>query len=414
MKRFFLFFLFVSLILFSCSLPLLKKHKEKDRIYISDIINILTKFGFFENKEQLIDETIVFYTMDTTNQILVPSVPVQIISEKDTSIVVSDSSARLYFKLKPEYFKQNTYLKSVDPGHFVFFTFNASGYRDTVATPSIVKLKDYHPIYDNGVVVFSSNKRNQLARDYLYFLKKQYNSLKNLFGFSPMNWGLVLAEEKNPIHFFEPLYLHNDTLYSIFAYSISSDSLSHILLVNIHEWCETILKEKLNTTDPYIRWFRDGIPEFSRYQFLKELSLSERKKFGFQKEAKQELLKYYHFLQSRFSSKKEIPFDLTKWPLASINRVYKKEDMLGYPLSLYFWIKIQEKYGTELITQFIQRAIQTKQAKHEDYIQLLSELTGENIKEKLRNFQTADILSTINKVAQQLNIALEEKLSRGN
>lgn len=408
MKRLFFYSLIFMFSLNNCSTLLLKKHEDKGRVYISTITDFLTKFGFFDSKSQLLDETIVVYTLDSSTNKPAPNIPVEIVQNKDTIVVTSDSSARVYFKLSKNYLGQRTYLKAQNPAYFVFFTFNASGYRDEPGNPSIVRLRDYHPLLADSLVVFYPDEQEHLAQIYLRYLKIQSSVLKSLLGFTPRNWGLLLTEKKWPIHFFEPIYLHGEKNYHIFAYSLLSDSLSSILLTNVHEWCESEIKDSLNTSDPNVRWIQDGISEFSRLLFALHLPLEERKQTGVQAEIKQELLKYYTYISKKHKKDKYIIFDLKHWELASLKKVYSDADKLGYPLSLYFWLKITEKHGNNIIVNFLRQVAQIPDAKNEDYINLLRALTGEDIRSKLSHFETDKILRTLESEARKLGIHLAE------
>lgn len=393
-------------------IPFLKRNLPTDRTYFSQIIDLIMWGGFFEKKHQLIGHTIVFYTVDSLRT-LVPQAPVLMVLNGDSTVVVSDSSAKIYVRISEKHWKKNGFLKAQAPDIYVHFLFTASGYRNEKSEPSVVSLQNYQPLFGDDIAVFHAPDQQPRGQKYLDYLNIQRQSLKKMLGVSPSPLGIVLAVEQKPIHFFEPFYLKNNSQYRLFAYSITSDSLPYILLTNMHEWCEAEVAKLLKTDDPYVRWIQDGISELSRLVFAWEIPMEERKGLGLQEELRQEVFKYYDFIQSESRKRTSLEFDLTQWPMAHHRKkVWGKEDMLGYPLSFYFWLRIHEKYNLSVISNFLQQASQMPEGKNQDYIRLLSELTDEDIKPRLSNFPIAEILQTLEQQAERLGIELADDNER--
>lgn len=393
-------------------IPLLKRDLPTDRTYFSQIIDLIMWGGFFEKKHQLIGHTIVFYTVDSLRN-LVPHAPVLMVLNGDSTVVVSDSSAKIYVRISEKHWKKNGFLKAQAPDISVHFLCTASGYRNEKSEPSVVSLQNYQPLFRDNIAVFHAPGQQLLGQKYLNYLNIQRQSLQKMLGVSPTPFGIVLAVEQKPIHFFEPLYLKNNNQYRLFAYSTSSDSFPNLLLTNMHEWCEAEAAKLLKTDDPCVRWIQDGISELSRLVFAWEIPMEERERLGLQEELRQEVFKYYDFIHSESRKRTSLEFDLTQWTMAHYRKkVWGKEDMLGYPLSLYFWLRIHEKYNLSVISDFFQQASQMPDGKNQDYIRLLSGLTGEDIKHKLSNFPIADILQTLEQQAERLGIELTDNNER--
>ena len=309
---------------------------------------------------------------------------------------------------------EDSYIISENPDYNFGFSFNASGDRNINEKVNVVMLDslNYIPTTRNTLIFLPDTSyidQYMKLSDIEFLLDIQYKIIKDMLHIEPKRWGIVLSLKKQPIHFYEPLYFYNGNWHHLFAYSLKTDSLSNILLINMHEWTEFSIVQYLKSKDKNIHLLQDGLAELSLILFAENLNLEEREKYSIQTELKNKLNKYFIYIKNlKEKGENNIEFDLTKWKLASANKVYSNKDMLGYPLSLYFWLSIREEYGLQIISEFFTKAKKIENAQQEDYIKILSQINGKDIKPQLSFFNIKSILNDINLYSHNLQIPLDE------
>ena len=167
-------------------------------------------------------------------------------------------------------------------------------------------------------------------------------------------------------------YLINEEA-SIFSIDELSDK---NLLVVMHELSETYVCDSLNMYKKgtkYSRWIGDGIAELMRYEVFKlqneDRSFFEEKLLWGIINSKSSQLDHY------IEAGEVQEFDLKKWEAGNIEQKYELPQKEIYIFSMYFWYKLNSKYGKGIISEFIEEGTKLKQSTDEELIEILSEIT---------------------------------------
>lgn len=411
-----LFYAIFLIFIVSCSFKKQFKSTKSigNKIYPIEFANFIEKLGFYSNLKEMYGSVISFYLQDSSGN---PACFEKCFLYQKGIIVKdlkTDNSGILRIRLSNDVLNEDSYIISENPDYNFNFSFNASGDRENNRKVNVIMLDslNFIPTAKNTLIFLpdtSNIDQYMKLSDIKFLLDIQYKIIKDMLHVEPKRWGIALSLKEEPIHFYEPLYFYNGNWHHLFAYSLKTDSLSNILLTNMHEWTELSIVPHLKSKDQNIRWLQDGIAELSLILFAENLTLEEREKYYIQTELKNKLNKYFIYIKNlEEKGGNNIDFDLTKWKLASANKVYSNKDMLGYPLSLYFWLSIREEYGLQTVSEFFTKAKKIENARQEDYIKILSKITGKDIKPQLSFFNIKSILNDINLCSHNLQISLDE------
>lgn len=168
--------------------------------------------------------------------------------------------------------------------------------------------------------------------------------------------------------------------------------------VMTHEAVETAIAPLLYL-DAGTRWIGDGLAEYSAYTICKELSPSVISK------RLDGLIK----LLSQLLESGQTTYNFIKdFPVRIFTRTLDNDlDLAGYGVSLGFWLDIANRYGEETIHRFWTKISARKPwcialglicfegRNAQDAARLLSELTGEDIWQKLQNMDLQEVLRTL-------------------
>ncbi|MCK4665447.1 hypothetical protein KAU33_01775, partial [Candidatus Dependentiae bacterium] len=212
----------------------------------------------------------------------------------------------------------------------------------------------------------------------LEFISKEFN-----YKFNIMNNYLVF-EGLNK-HF---IWLNRNQSYVFINFSEED------YLTQIHEIVEGEILSKSNfyKNDKYTRWIGDGIAEYARYKCFKKLHPNKdffiiKKFFGLIK------MKKIAIWEIRDNKKY---FDLRKF------KVYETMDEVEgityfemYVISMYFWYKITNKCGDQIIGKFLNEASKLDKLTNKELVPLLSEITGMDIDKEL-NVNLEEVVEFVN------------------
>lgn len=145
---------------------------------------------------------------------------------------------------------------------------------------------------------------------------------------------------------------------------------------------------------PEMRWIGDGIAEYVAYKISGELAPGDRtyKLSGYPwsiKKLLEEGKKRYN-LPKEFIARvyKVLPGEELEELMESARERRRKKlhvEVAGYPISFYIWYKVTEKAGDGVIKEFLQKMKKIEEPSNEEYMDLLSELTGMDIKDMVTN-----------------------------
>ncbi len=154
--------------------------------------------------------------------------------------------------------------------------------------------------------------------------------------------------------------------------------------VLIHELAEgTILFHRLRPYDPYFRWFSDGFANAIAIHLL-------RKHFG-EEPAKEFVRGFDHTKYSDIEKEINLYYWMgadfcIKTPLESQDRLQSAR----YAYATFETQRLIEKHGIECVARILDRACKKRINNSRNLVTAVKEVTGEDIKKRLRRYQTFD------------------------
>jgi len=248
----------------------------------------------------------------------------------------------------------------------------------------IIDTKEYQKISNPPVIVYySKDYEKYLAEALLDTLLKCEELIKKLTGESVEKWGSILIEKKLLGKIF-PLIKGAGTILPIpYEKSLKDSSslkwLPFTIYLLVHERTESPIAHIFYPHSSEARWIGDGIAEYVSYKVCKKfvpiacVGVIMGRIEQIRKSLKK--IKNYNLLQE-----------------FTVDKGLAKGTEIGYPISFYIWYKVTEKAGDGVIKEFISKAKELENPTNEDYMNLLSKLTGLNIKEMVTNVDLTEVL----------------------
>ena len=287
-----------------------------------------------------------------------------------------------YF-LSPQIIPQEIYIKE---------TWTVSiRYDTTPIKPEVLDIKKYQKINAPPVVVYYSKDYEKfLARTLLDTLLKCEKLIKELTGESVTEWKNVLVKVDTLGKVILPKRVIGPVVFAFYKENLK-DSSTPFKLVSLwllaHERTELPLARIFYSHSPEARWIGDGIAEYVSYKICKKLASQE---------CAQVMNGRIKQIEKLFIKKGKI-YNLTQE--FKVGMEFSEESVYaGYPISFYIWCKATEKAGDGVIKEFISKAKELKNPTNEDYMNLLSKLTGLNIKEMVTNVDLSEVLKFFKKL----------------
>lgn len=322
-------------------------------------------------------EEIPFYILLLDNKTFKPLTGAKLIikfSNKGAIILFSNERGEIFFEATEGF-------ASINPkfiyGENVRFTILDSGLSATKETHQLLRKSDKKKMTSEGISIYYTDGQIKEAEDVLKKVERAKSVITKVIGAEPLPQEIFL-DTLPPF----PYVGGGMLLFSLKYPSGSMWSLTH-------EWTESTLtlkfllnfygdKDKAN-----IRWISDGLAEYLSYFVCKD---------SFPK-AKEAMIKgYIESLKKELHAGKE-NFDLTSWKSYTES---KKDHDIGYPLSLYFWLRLTNCYSEKVISRFLTRIKEIPDAKTEDIPQILTGITGPEIKVWLKKAKIKQALEYLN------------------
>ncbi|MDI6802764.1 MAG: hypothetical protein QME58_02815 [Bacteroidota bacterium] len=248
----------------------------------------------------------------------------------------------------------------------------------------------------NEIIFFPDGYKN-FALEIADYLPRMREIIKSITGTEPKQFAIVLSQKKKPLVISDYLLPENLKNYLVWPYSIIDDYPFDYYYVTVHEWAENTIAENIYFGDTKVRWVQDGLAEYIAFKFIENLTFEEKKKIDLIDDLKRVKENFEKHINTQFPNKNIITFDLASWELAS-ERPLLPIDPIAYKLALYFWLKIEEDFGTEVIKNFLREIRQIDRPKGIDMINILAKITKQDnnvMRSKLRTFLTSDVVRKI-------------------
>ena len=149
-----------------------------------------------------------------------------------------------------------------------------------------------------------------------------------------------------------------------------------------HELVEITLLEKYNIYfyDRYTRWIGDGIASYTLGKAYQKYLPEE------------EFQKQYGDAMNILKKTKKEEYNLIDWEMVTKIKDTEEKRKLAYLLSMYFWQKMIDKAGEDIMARFLKEIEKIEKPKNEQLIPILSDLTGLNIEDEL-NVKVSDVIN---------------------
>ncbi len=241
-----------------------------------------------------------------------------------------------------------------------------------------ITLADKETKKDGEITIYYNKKYEKEAEKILEKAKEYVGILNRILNVKITPWSIVINEGT-----LSSAFVSEKEEHSVLIYSINYEKdFSHVY---IHEVTEQNL-DQIFLKDPP-RWIADGLAEYipsfiilHKLHYLKKL--------------------YTDYFKDNYLSKGEKTFDIWKWerlsfPDNKVTTIAFDKQAFYYPMACYFWYKICQKQGNEIITNFLNKIDKNKEYSEEELIDILTELSGMDIKKEL-NIDIKKIIEFIN------------------
>jgi len=232
-------------------------------------------------------------------------------------------------------------------------------------------------------------------------------SIESALGIPVIPYGVVLSDSILPLFLPMNRVYHNDQLHSLWPLGLD-DGPRHYYWMVIHEWAEESVLDYIPFSDRRVRWISDGLAEFAAFKFVRGLDRETRDSSGITSFLSEDLSNHYYFINQQLEAGlTELEFDLVSWKMVGRDQPIAITDAAGYALALFFWVDIAEEFGETTIHNFLEQAKNEEDPSGDKLVGLLSSLTDQDIRNRLRSFNLPDLKNKIESYALELNLDLE-------
>ncbi len=214
----------------------------------------------------------------------------------------------------------------------------------------------------------SKRKENQ-AKRFLERINSYINKIYDIYRidiYPKKTMNIMLLNEYNKYY----LIKEEASIFSIDEFSDSN------LLDVMHELTEHYVCDSLNMykkDTKYSRWIGDGIAELMRFTLFK---LQNEDKSFFEEKFLWGIIKNKSSQLDQYIEAGEVQeFDLKTWEAGNIEQKYELPHKEIYIFSMYFWYKLNSKYGKGIISEFMEEGTKLKLPTDKELIDILSEIT---------------------------------------
>lgn len=404
-------FIAANILIFSVFSEGKMSSKESERgIRIKNLLQFLIQVGFFKSTEDASSSPLVFTIIDSAHN-LIPYENAVIEFDKGLikgSIVVrADENGKIVLSFDKLMIEENPRIFAEKATYMIEFKFAGVGERGKptgeVTIIDLSKIKRMKKLKVGDDIIFYESNGKNLAHQLAKYLPKLRKIISKVIGIEPTAWGMVLSVAPEPLHLAETDVNIKGKRYHLHPFSIPDGSPKDWYLTNIHEWTEITLNNLIRYGDEHVRWFSDGVSEYTKITFCRLLTKEERKKLGLEKLLNKELDTYRIYLEEQLSTGKEyFDFNLFAWRMPKPDKVVTEADKYGYPLSLFFWLDMEKRYGKQIISELVKKVLSIQNPTGEQIANILSQLTGENIIDNLKFLKIKEAKVCLDELLKEL------------
>lgn len=360
----------ILIIITSCSGPTVDRY--------SDYIRNLPKPAFSENGIKYLyirgmvgkEQKEAFANFETIIQ-----------SDKTELVLIPDINGIIKFPVSKTLLRENPRVRNRGPSEMASeFSIEKIDYTlcyhgDPNLIWKTVKIDDFNCLLGDGYSVFYEEGLNVAAQKAYKFLKEQKALIKGITGFNPATLGIAIVRQE--ANYYTPSLLVSYPIWAVSEKEILNQRYQFACKI-AHEWTERTLGVMVREEqqlyilpdDQRARFVFDGIAEYVAFSY-DHCNILPWKRFVIK--AKENGLNELNILS----------FDTQ--PL-----------LIYYPASFTFWHSLVNKYGDDIIRDFLYCWKEEKVQSTESAIIALTKVTNDhNIKEKLELINVLDIMETI-------------------
>jgi hypothetical protein len=242
---------------------------------------------------------------------------------------------------------------------------------------NLVRLESLQRIETDGGLVYYPRGCKPVAQRLADYLPKAAALITRLTGCQPVDFGIALIDEPEPVIVTPDRAQVADRTYTLEPSSLVTDSGPDRYLANLHEWTEATIRTNFAYCEPMPRWIYDGLANYCEYRMLVEFDTTDsvwprlvadaEKQFGHERE-------WLNKQQAR--GKKTVDVGLLAWKEPGPQQPMVETEIYKYQLSFWFWWKVNQRYGEKAIADFLTRAKQAKVRDNAGFLKVLGDCTG--------------------------------------
>ena len=395
----------VACLLAACAVLLVALAGCSSHGHYRDVVGTIQGMGVLD----LSAKTFPLLVVDPEDGSPLAGIRLSILSRKYPFDLESDSDGIIQFPLLEDLKKENPRIVihpegRTKPKYVVSFT---GSFKKGNLQVENVMLHDKEVIATEEFHIYYCKECEAEAAIARQHLERQYETIREITGLRPIEWGVVIIREKDEA---KNYIVPQQKGFSVWCYSRAQIHNGSFAKVNAHEWTESTLATNLHLTDADMRnrFIADGLSEYVAFRdsgwyeeahedAIERLEKLRSKGVNVVNLLKEFRLPHLHFL--RFGS---LYFSLREF------RFYRDPGEIltgpdfsaGYPLSFVFWYNLCEEYGPGLPAEFLRRLSKEKKPTADVAVRVLEEITGSrDIMDRLKK---ADVNAAI-QVLQSLS-----------
>jgi len=396
------------LIALGCAGPQLIKPSHEDRgVKVQDACKFFAKSGLVKNWRDFAGIPFVFEATDSAGN-PAPLSRIIIQSKSGNLTLKTDEEGKTTIYFDEALLASNPRVMTADPAHLLGFEFAICFSSKRRGPLSIVQLDSLKVEEVSQDLVYYPEGYDQLVAETKAILPLQRQAIKSILGYSPIPYGVVLTDKSLPLILSDNTVFYRGVKHTLWPISIPDSRAGDYIMV-VHEWFETNLNDRVSFGDEKVRWITDGLSELARINFIRNVPQPLRDSLGITQEIEAELSNYLDFVNSNLEEGKQtLDFNLIEWTLVGPRHPIVASDVTGYALSLAFWYRIQQGFGTELIHEFVDRLQDQDRPTGEEAVFILGQLTDTDMYTQLNHFDLPTVRGYLIELADELGIVLNQ------
>jgi len=243
--------------------------------------------------------------------------------------------------------------------------------------PALVDISNRSMLLSESLVVLYQKHDSVLAESVLNVLKEQRAYIKMHLPLPVIPWGVVLVDSPPPFLLSQSSLRYAGVDYHLFPYWIG-DWRTEVFTDNFYRWAKNCLFAAVELPDEETAvWLFNGLPGYWLGRYLAEQKFNPFRPSGplFYSDST------WIWLESLFRSRRGKPLNLLRW------RPTRTEDwVLASAFFRALWVMIGERYGEDVIANYVGAIGETRTPTLELYLTDLFNLTGKDVEKAVSAF----------------------------